>query len=98
LIITDPPSPKLQATYEKTGFKWRKTATRGLLEYKKSKFFIGLLLTLVGWGIVALFPLLVTTPSAQADGFCGHARAKAQRYVHKAQSEPQNFYCTVEIP
>jgi len=39
----------------------------------------------------------VTTPSVKTDGFCGHARAKAPRFVHKAQSEPQNFYCTVEV-
>ncbi len=29
----------------------------------------------------------VTTPSAKADGFLGHARANAQRFVPNAQSE-----------
>jgi len=30
----------------------------------------------------------VTTPSAKADGFSGHARSNLPRYVPKAQSEP----------
>lgn len=39
----------------------------------------------------------MTTPSAKADGFLGHARGNPPRFVPKAQSEPQNITGGVDI-
>ncbi len=39
----------------------------------------------------------MTTPSAKADGFLGHARATAPRFVPKPQSEAQDITGGVDI-
>ena len=44
--------------------------------------------------------MVVTTPSARADGFCRNARRSRPRLLGKAQSEPQaeDLACRVHIP
>lgn len=53
---------RLNQAAEAAGFFWKRTPKKGLLEYRHSRFIKGLIFCLIGWGIVALFPLLFGNP------------------------------------
>lgn len=57
----DPTFRQHQAA-ENLGFFWKRTPQKGLLEYRNARFVKGLIFCLLGWGIVALFPLLIGNP------------------------------------
>jgi len=55
------PHPSNQVA-ENVGFFWKRTPQKGLLEYRNARFVKGLFICLLGWGVVALFPLLFGNP------------------------------------
>ncbi|MBT9548404.1 MAG: hypothetical protein IV090_23630 [Candidatus Sericytochromatia bacterium] len=55
-------SHQLNQAAESIGFFWKRTPKKGLLEYRNSKLIKFLIFCLIGWGVVALFPLLFGNP------------------------------------
>lgn len=57
------PNPaRLQTLAESNGLFWRYKDGKGLLEYRKSKLLMKIIVGLLAWGVVAFFPLLLGNP------------------------------------